>query len=71
LKARRGAKRAAVAVAHSILVIAFHIMQRGTEYVDLGPNYFDQRKAEHLQRQLVNRLMRLGFDVTLQPHAAA
>jgi transposase len=71
LKARRGAKRAAVAVAHSILVIAFHIMQRGTQYVDLGPNYFDQRKADHLQRQLVSRLERLGFDVTLQPRVAA
>lgn len=71
LKARRGAKRAAVAVAHSILVIAFHIMQRGTAYVDLGPNYFDQRKAEILQRQLVNRLERLGFEVTLQPTVAA
>lgn len=71
LKARRGAKRAAVAVAHSILVIAFHIMQRGTQYIDLGPHYFDQRKAEILQRQLVNRLERLGFDVTLQPHVAA
>lgn len=66
LKARRGSKRAAVAVAHSILVIAYHLIQRGTEYVDLGPDYFDKRQPQQLQRQLVKRLERLGFEVSLQ-----
>jgi transposase len=66
LAARRGKKRAAVAVAHSILVIAYHIIQRGTSYVDLGANYFDDRKKETVQQQLVRRLEKLGFKVTLE-----
>jgi transposase len=66
LATRRGKKRAAVAVAHAILVIVFHIIRRGTSYVDLGPNYFDQRKADAVQHQLVKRLEHLGFKVTLE-----
>ncbi len=66
LAARRGKKRAAMAVAHSILVIAFHLIQRRTSFVDLGSNYFDQRKADAIQQQLVKRLQRLGFQVTLE-----
>ena len=67
LAARRGKKRAAIAVAHSILIIAYHLIQRGTAYVDLGAAYFDQRKAETVQQQLVKRLERLGFQVSLAP----
>jgi transposase len=66
LAARRGKKRAAVAVAHSIAVIVYHIIRRGTSYVDLGPNYFDERKADAVQHQLVKRLERLGFKVSLE-----
>jgi len=66
LAARRGKKRAAVAVAHSILVIAYHIIKRGTEYVDLGGNYFDQRKQETVQKQLIRRLEKLGLKVTVE-----
>lgn len=71
LAARRGKKRAAVAVAHSILVIAYHLIRRGTTYVDLGANYFDERKADSLQHQLVKRLERLGFKVALEPSPQA
>jgi transposase len=71
LAARRGKKRAAVAVAHSILIIVYHIIRRGTVYTDLGANYFDERKADAVQHQLVNRLERLGFKVTLETQAAA
>lgn len=71
LAARRGKKRAAVAVAHSILIIVYYIIQRGTVYEDLGGNYFDQRKADAVQSQLVKRLERLGFSVTLQPQSQA
>jgi transposase len=71
LAARRGKKRAALAVGHSILVIAYHLIQRGTSYVDLGADYFDQRKADAVQHQLVKRLERLGFQVSLQPAAVA
>jgi transposase len=71
LSARRGKKRAAVAVARSILVIAYHIIQRGTEYVDLGANYFDQRKQETVQKHLIARLEKLGLKVTVAPRSNA
>lgn len=67
LAARRGKQRAAVAVAHSILVIAYHMLRRGTVYLDLGGDYFDKRNEQQLQRSLVKRLERLGLTVTLQP----
>jgi len=70
LKARRGAKRAVVAVAHSILVIAYHLLQEdGTIYTDLGPTYFDERSKEATTRRTVKRLERLGYKVTLEPAA--
>lgn len=67
IASRRGKKRAAVAVAHSILVIAYHIIKNGTEYVDLGANYFDERKQEIIQKQLIRRLEKLGLKVTVEP----
>ncbi len=70
LAARRGKKRAAVAVAHSILVIAYHILRDGTEYRELGGDYFDKRNQEQLQRSLVKRLEGLGLKVVLEPTAA-
>jgi transposase len=71
LAARRGTSRAAVAVGHTILVIAFHLLQRGTTYHDLGPNSFDQQDRQHVERRLVRRLRDLGYQVTLEPLAAA
>lgn len=67
IASRRGKKRAAVAVAHSILVIAYHIIKHGTEYVDLGVNYFDERKQESVQKQLIRRLEKLGLKVSVEP----
>jgi transposase len=67
LAARRGAKRAIVAVAHRLLVIAYHLLQRKQDYVELGENYFDQLHAGRLRRSLVRRLERLGHRVTLEP----
>lgn len=64
LAARRGAKRAALAVAHSILVIMYHLAQRGCSYQDLGGNYFDERAHEATVRRLARRLERLGYTVT-------
>lgn len=69
LAARRGKKRAAVAVAHSILVIAYHMLRNGTEYRELGGDYFDRRNQAQLQRNLVKRLEGLGLQVTLEPVA--
>jgi hypothetical protein len=70
LAARRGAKRAAVAVAHSILAIAYHLLTIGEVYADLGPNYFDERARDAVQRRLVRRLEALGYTVQLQRPAA-
>ena len=65
LAARRGKKRALVAVAHSVLVVIYHVLKNNVEYKDLGPDYFDRLEPERLQRYLVKRLQKLGFDVTL------
>jgi transposase len=67
LAARRGKKKAILAVAHSILVIAYRLIERGEDYKDLGANYFEQRKPEAAVRRLTNRLAELGYDVTLNP----
>jgi transposase len=66
LKPRRGAQRAAVAVAHSIIRIIYVVLTRKTDYKDLGPDYFDRRDAAATERQLVTRLERLGNKVTIE-----
>jgi transposase len=65
LAARRGRKRAILAVAHSILVIAYHLLKQGRTYQELGADYFDRRSREGTARHLTRRLQRLGFSVTL------
>jgi transposase len=67
--ARRGTSRAAVAVGHTILVIAYHLLRDGTDYRELGPGYFDERDRAAVQRRLLGRLESLGFKVTLEPAA--
>jgi transposase len=69
LAARRGKKKAAIAVGHTILVIAYHIITRQEPYHELGPNYFDERDQQRVERQLVRRLERLGYQVDLKPRA--
>ncbi len=69
LAARRGARRAAMAVAHSILRIIYHLLKDGGTYEDLGVNYFDERDRKGVQRRLVNRLESLGYTVHLEPAA--
>jgi len=71
IAARRGAKRAAVAVAHSILVIVYHILTRHEPYHDLGVTYFDERDRQAVERRLVKRLQGLGYEVSLRPLTAA
>jgi transposase len=72
LKARRGYKRAAVAIAHKILVAIYHMLSQQVSYNDLGDLYLDKLNKNHLTRNLVHRLERLGYAVTLtlQPQAA-
>jgi transposase len=71
LTGRRGKKRAIMAVAHSILVIAYHLIQRQEPYRELGGNYFDQLRPEATAKRLVKRLERLGYQVSLQSQVAA
>ena len=70
LAARRGKKKALVAVGHSILVIAYHILRDQTAYRDLGHLYFDERDRDRLSSRLVKRLEALGYTVNLHRHAA-
>jgi transposase len=70
LKARRGYKRAAVAVAHKILVAIYHILSHRVCYNELGGMYLDKLNKHHLTRNLVHRLERLGYTVTLEHKAA-
>ena len=65
LKARRGYKRAAVATAHKILVSVYHMLSQQVSYNDLGDLYLDKLNKHHLTRNLVHRLERLGYTVTL------
>jgi transposase len=67
LASRRGKKKACVAVGHTILGIAYHVLGRGTTYEDLGPQYFDRRDRTAVERRLVDRLESLGYKVTLEP----
>jgi len=70
LAAHRGVKRALVAVAHSLLVIIYALLTRGSSYTDLGAAYFDQRDRHHASQRLVARLERLGYHVNLELPAA-
>ena len=66
LAAHRGKKKAIVAVAHSILVIGYHLVQRNEPYQDLGADYFDRSNPEKTAHRLVRRLEHLGYQVALQ-----
>ena len=65
LAAKRGRKRAAIAVAHSQLTAIYEMLKNHTEYHDLGANYLDQLQRERVKRHLVNRLQGLGYQVNL------
>lgn len=66
LAARRGGKRAAIAIAHSILTIVYHLLVHGGTYRELGGNYFDELNREKVTRRIVNRLESLGYSVSLR-----
>src|SRR5215216_4918271 len=68
LKGRRGPKKAAVAVGHSILVIAYHVLERGVPYEELGEDHLDHNRSnEAYAKRLVRQLERLGHKVALEP----
>jgi transposase len=62
---RRGPKRACVAVGHSILEIAYHLLSSRKEYQDLGADYYESVDKERLKEGLIRRLRRLGCEVTV------
>ncbi len=68
---RRGKYKAIVAVAHSVLVIAYHILRDKQPYTDLGADYFARLEAERVERYHVTKLRQLGYAVTLTPEAVA
>ena len=70
IRARGGPGIAGGAVAHKILIAAFHILARKVTYRELGGDYLDRRAKQRVQRTIVRRLERLGYDVTLRPKAA-
>ncbi len=67
IAARRGKKRATIAVAHAILVSIYHMLSRQQEYHDLGADYFDNRRKESKVDYLTRQLRRLGYQVQLDP----
>lgn len=69
LARRIGRNKAIMAVAHSILVIAYHLIQRQEPYRELGADYFDKRRPEATAKHLVKRLEKLGYQVSLQSQA--
>lgn len=66
LAPRRGKNRAIVAVGHTILVAAYHILQDEVAYHDLGSDHFDRLRRERTVSHLVSRLQRLGYHVALE-----
>jgi transposase len=69
VRAHRGHHKAVIAVAHAMLVIAYHLLARGTTYHELGSDYFDRRHADRVRRRALQTLERQGYRVTLEPAA--
>ena len=68
IAARRGKKRALIALGHTILIVVYHLLTRKQPYQDLGAAYFDTRDQRRVEHRLVQRLERLGYRVSLQPN---
>jgi hypothetical protein len=69
LKSHRGAKKAIVAVAASMLSAAYHMLCRDVAWRDLGGDYFDRHQHQRLARRLVHRLTQLGYQVEIRDAA--
>jgi transposase len=69
IKARRGPKKAIIAVAASILTAVYHMLKEGKMYQDLGPNHFQRRNKDQQKHLLVKRLADLGYAAALTPLA--
>jgi transposase len=69
--ARRGPKRALMAVAHSMVIVGFYLIKYRVKFNDLGADFFDRRNREHATRRAVKRLKALGYNVHLEEAAPA
>ena len=66
LAARRGDKRAILAIAHTILVTIYNMLRHDTSYQDMGADYFDRRDQQATIRRALQRIERLGYKVTIK-----
>lgn len=66
LARRRGNKRAAVAIAHSLLVAIYHVLKEGVAFEDLGPAYFERQNRDAILRSSIRRIQALGYTVTVE-----
>jgi hypothetical protein len=69
IAARRGANRAAVAVGHIILTIVYYLLVRQQDYVELGTDFYDQRRKDMMIKQSIKRLEALGVKVSIEQPA--
>jgi transposase len=70
IKARRGPKKAIMAVVASILTAIYHMLKDGTMYKDLGSNHFNRRSTDQQKTHLIKRLADLGYTVEIKPTMA-
>src|SRR5437763_985662 len=70
LARRIGKQKAAIAVGHSILVIAWHLLSNDCDYQDLGGDFFARRDTDRARQRAIAQLEQLGYQVTLEPVAA-
>jgi transposase len=71
IAARRGPKKALVAIEHTILVAIWNMAHTGALYDDPGADYYTHRDPERARRNAITQLQRLGYQVTLTPTAAS
>jgi transposase len=69
LRARRGAKKAIVAVQHALLTAIWHMLHNALDHRDLGANYFERHNKDRIRRHQVRRLEQLGYSVAIQEAA--
>ena len=67
LAARRGAKRAIIAVAHRLLIAIYHMLKKQEPYKDLGATYLDERNKPKVVSRMKHRIEQLGYRVTIEP----
>ena len=68
---RRGGKKATIAVGHTLLVIIYQVLSEDKDYEELAGHYFDDWDRQAVQKRLVRRLEKLGYEVKLEPTSPA